>query len=109
MTPSTYTDGERKDYRIHGSYHEVRRVGSQIHLNATDEQFVETELTMYCDPDSLEEHDPEAVHMHINADDGGFEEGSCFVTLTPDQARDVAERLQTTANRLENGERYWEQ
>ena len=108
MTPDTYAEGnEPKDYTIHGSYHSVKRPGAEIHLNATDEEFVETELTVHCDPDSL--HDPEAVNMHINADDGGFEEGHCSVTLTPDQARDVAERLQTVARRLEDGEAYWEQ
>ena len=101
--------GETPDRSIvHGSYR-IKRAGAQIHLNDNESPFEDdvTELSINSTTDEI--GSPPGILVQATFKDGGFLEAYTGLTLTPDQAVDVAERLLRAAEEYRAGNDYWEQ
>jgi len=91
------------DYGIEYASLRVKRVGGDLRINSSLKRHTPS-LTVHADA----REDDSGVGLHVRTDCGGIEEGLCMTALTPEQARDVAQRLQMAAEHYENGEAYHE-
>ena len=104
---NTTIGGESDRSIVHGSYR-IRRTGAEIHLNDNDSPFEDdtTEIAVNSTTDDI--GSPPGILVQATFKDGGYLEAYTGLTLTPEQARDVADRLQAAANAYESGSDRWE-
>lgn len=97
---------ERKDFSVGDGWFEVRRPNSRIALNTDGNEFLEPELTVHFDPDSMENEDD--ANLHINAKDGGLLEAEAYVHLSHEDVCELINRLTMLEKAMHKGERYFE-
>lgn len=99
---------DRTDRSIeHGSY-SIKRCGGQMRLNDNDSEFDDdkTEVAVAATNDDI--GSPEGVLLQATFKNGAYMDAYTGLTMTPTQARSIAERLQRAADAFENDEDYWE-
>lgn len=100
------TAEERRDYTIKHAHFRVQRCGGNLRIDSSLEGH-EAEILIHTDCKPLHDEN-DGVRMSLKTHCGGIESGEAQTTLTPEQARDVAQRLTEAAERYEKGEDYYE-
>lgn len=90
----------------HGSY-TIKRPGAEIRLNDNDSEFEDdrTEIRVGSTTDNI--GSPKGVQMQVAFNDGGLQEAFTGVSMTPEQARGLAERLEKAADAYLANQRKW--